>query len=179
MLALVIVLSGCFGLGANDSDGHDTSSSTNMLPVIYIEAFDFCGEGQGCDADGDRYADVTAPNTTFISLSVAWDFDGIITQFGVDWTMDGVIDQGFTDNFSNHTVRYANASYDWMLLSSDVRQEYPDYLEGRQGYQFVNVIAIDDDGGTTIIPLRAEMKSGEGGYQYHMFPDYYKEDNYR
>ena len=183
MLALVIVLSGCFGMGANETDAQNNSENANILPVIYIESVNYCANGPdwtSCDVDGDTAEDLNFhdANPTFVGLMGVWDYDGQIMQFGIDWNMDSEIDWDFWSNgslvLSGFGPVYANADvFPWLYP-----EEYPSYLDKSDGtprnsYQFVNVIAVDNDGGTTIIPLRASLIEGENGVaQFESFPDY-------
>ena len=71
--------------------------------------------------------------------------------------MDGVIDANFTEAYDQYLYRYLNTTGDWINP-----QSYHDIQEGRNGcYQFLNLIAVDNDGASTIIPIVQGFEEGE------------------
>ena len=153
MLALVIVLSGCFGNTADDTDAQETGdasdSEMNEMPQVYWRV------------DGESYDVITYNETTGAEIQTwyfdarwwvsAVDFDGNVTNVGVDTTLDGEIDIQFTTNgtwdvFSYHEGPAGLVAEDLLLA------------DGTCHYR-VNLIAIDDDGGTFIHPIAISFNS--------------------
>ena len=160
MLALVIVLSGCLGNTSDGVDAEDESTTIvnnfynnttveyNAPPVISgtVVYRDYWDSEQGVLIED-----------VFVSTSVAWDYDGTVVAFGIDLDMDGIIDANFTEAYDQYLYRYLNTTGDWINP-----QSYDDIQEGRNGcYQFLNLIAVDDDGASTIIPMNQQFKEGE------------------
>jgi len=157
LLVVLLPLTGCLDLidPANadddsdaDADEHSHSISYNTPPVISGAVIyrDYWDSDQGALVED-----------VFVSTSVAWDYDGTIVAFGVDWNMDGIIDANFTEAYDQYLYRYLNTTGDWINP-----QSYDDIQEGRNGcYQFLNLIAVDDDGASTIIPINQQFREGE------------------
>ena len=163
LLVVLLPLSGCMDNAVGEVEGtvdaetnttvvnnyyNNTTNSQNSPPVIS----GFVTYGDFWDSDQN-----TLLENVFVSTSVAWDYDGEIIAFGVDWTMDGIIDANFTDDYDQYLYRYLNTTGDWINP-----QSYDDVQQGRNGcYQFLNLIAVDEDGASTIIPITTSFKEGE------------------
>ena len=160
LLVVLLPLSGCFDGAVGDAEGTDdestvinnyynnTTAEYNSPPIISGSVIyrDYWDSDQGVLIED-----------VLVSTSVAWDYDGSIVAFGVDWDMDGVIDENFTEAYDQYLYRYLNTTGDWINP-----QSYHDIQEGRNGcYQFLNLIAVDDDGASTIIPMNQQFKEGE------------------
>ena len=148
MLALVIVFSGCLSGNTDGQEEIVPEEDENSPPLIYghVTYESYWDEDSG---------ELLEPG--LVSTSIVWDYDGEVVAFGIDWTMDGIIDQNFTGNYSELEYRYMPTNGDWFNP-----QSYDEVQEGRNGcYQFVNVIAIDDDGASTINPQTISFKEGE------------------
>lgn len=147
VLALVIVLSGCLSGNTNGQE-NILPGEENSPPLIYADVT----YATYWDQDSGQLLE-----HGLVSTSIVWDYDGEVVAFGVDWTMDGIIDQNFPGNYSELEYRYMENNGDWLNP-----QSYDDVQEGRNGcYQFVNVIAIDDDGASTISPQIISFNEGE------------------
>ncbi|MDP6844807.1 MAG: hypothetical protein QF722_04575 [Candidatus Thalassarchaeaceae archaeon] len=112
MLALVIVLSGCFGNTAPDTDGQSNTVS-NIAPLIEI--------GNHAATGGTAtYSSATGELIGFSEWNVSIyravaDLDGTIVSSGWDFDLDGTIDHSSTalqsvDNLSIPAAHWTNAS---------------------------------------------------------------------
>ena len=162
LLVVLLPLSGCFDNAVGDAEGTDdevtvinnyynnTTAEYNSPPVILgdLEYGDYWDDVQG----------VLIENV-IVSTSIAWDYDGTIVAFGVDWDMDGTIDQNFTEAYDQYAYRYLNTTGDWINPQSYSETPGP---SGRDGcYQFLNLIAVDNYGASTIIPTVTSFEEGE------------------
>ena len=154
MLALVIVLSGCFGNTADDTDAEDTGdasdSEMNQIPQVYYFL------------DVQQRDVVTYNETGHEVITWYWnftwdisaiDFDGNITTVGLDTTLDGIIDLEFNtsgnwSDFSHHSMptNLVMEDSEWYVTGAD------NAGDGFCAYRF-NLIAIDNDGGMSIEPI--------------------------
>ena len=136
MLVILIPMSGCFGTvdNADGDDGKQTivnnyyysNTTTNQLPVIFGKAM------------------YTYPNDLVVR-AVAIDYDGNITQCGIDVNLDAVIDfDSNCDDAHAQEVVHVGTSYLTSLFQYD---------DGACS-QFASLIAVDNDGGKTIMPFR-------------------------
>ncbi len=96
LLVILLPLSGCFDGAVGDAEGTDdestvinnyynnTTAEYNSPPIISGSVIyrDYWDSDQGVLIED-----------VFVSTSVAWDYDGSIVAFGIDWDMDGVIDE--------------------------------------------------------------------------------------
>jgi hypothetical protein len=138
MLALVIVLSGCFGNTAPDTDGQ-SNNNTNMEPLIEIGPSDTTGGTPLYNSTNGELIGFTAWNVV-VYRAVA-DLDGSIVSSGWDFDLDGTIDHmsnsfQSVDNLSIPSIHWTNAS----SIS-------PDWDEGQ--IATIAFIATDDDGATS------------------------------
>ena len=151
LLVFLLPMSGCLenGIGEAEAEEVDSSSTENMLPVIYgsISLTASCPTpGASCSTNEWIYP-VLAGNTMVI------DYDGNVTNFGVDVDLDAEIDYEMGGNYSEYDVRVNfdfNESDIIPILWDPAGQSSnnPDAY----CYQWINVIAVDDDGGKTIHP---------------------------
>ncbi len=160
LLVVLLPLSGCFDNAVGDAEGTDdevtvinnyynnTTAEYNSPPVILgdLEYGDYWDDTQGILIED-----------VIVSTSIAWDYDGTIVAFGVDWDMDGTIDENFSEAYDQYAYRYLNTTGDWINP-----QSYSEITQGRDGcYQFLNLIAVDDYGASTIIPTVQSFEEGE------------------
>ena len=143
LLVVLLPLSGCFENTVGDAEGADDESGTtvvnnyynqtNQLPVI------FSGHTTG---GGDQF---------YLNV-MAQDFDGNITNFGVDVDIDGVIDIQLSPlPYNKITMDYAENWSNPVLYNPDAYPENYDYDLTCQ--QWLQLIAIDDDGGVSHHPI--------------------------
>ncbi|MDE0708257.1 MAG: hypothetical protein OSB33_04840, partial [Candidatus Poseidoniales archaeon] len=149
MLALVIVLSGCFGNTAPDTNGQSNNNS-NMEPLIEIGPSDTTGGTPLYNSTNGELIGFTAWNV-IVYRAVA-DLDGSIVSSGWDFDLDGTIDHvsnsfQSVDNLSIPSIHWTNAS----SIS-------PDWDEGQ--IATIAFIATDDDGATS-----AELLSVTNGFE--------------
>ena len=167
MLVILLPMSGCFDGAVGDAEGNDaednvetpetivinnyynnTTLQYNSPPVIFGDMLysDYWDSDQGILIED-----------VLTSSSIAWDYDGTIVAFGIDWDMDGVIDANFTEDYNQYLYRHLNITLDWINP-----QPFDDVQQGRNGcYQFVNLIAVDNDGASTINPWTLIFREGE------------------
>ena len=88
MLALVIVLSGCFGNAAPDTDGQ-SNNNTNMEPLIEVGSHSTTGGTPLYSPSSGEMIGYTGWNVT-VYRAVA-DLDGNIMSAGWDFDLDGTI----------------------------------------------------------------------------------------
>ncbi len=125
MLALVIVLSGCFGNTADDADGQQTTNS-NVAPLIEI--------GDWSTEDGDH----NASHWNLTIYRAMTDIDGTISSAGWDFDLDGTIDVTST------SVR----SIDQLSIPASNWLNYSTIAGSASTAKITTIsfIAIDDDG---------------------------------
>ena len=141
MLGALIVFSGCVGTGTTDGEGDDDAVGTtvinnnynqsNQLPVIYSQ--------------------ISRSGTFEIFLNVmAQDYDGNITEFGLDLNLDGTIDMQI-NSYPYNLVRM-NYTDNWSnpLLYNPENSTEPGNM---QCMEWIQLIATDDDGGTQYRPI--------------------------
>ena len=140
LLALVIVLSGCFGNTADDVDGQQgNSTNTNIAPLIEIG-------GHVATSGTATYSPSTGELIGYSEWNVSIyravaDLDGTIVSSGWDFDLDGVIDHSstalqFVDNLSIPSAHWVNAS-----------TVYSEWAHGQ--IATIAFIATDDSGETT------------------------------
>ena len=144
------MMAGCFG-AIDNADG-EKEQSVNTPPVIL--AHEFFGYNTWCGDEGSE------ANCIQLSAS-AVDFDGTVTQFGLDMNLDGEVD--FTLDSENETREYIviddNNSW-WFDLTL--------HNEGTDGRnyctQWVVLLAVDDDGSIDTEPfqIRTELEWNDG-----------------
>ena len=125
MLALVIVLSGCFGNTAPETDGQQATNS-NVAPLIEIDGW--------ATEEG-------AENATHWNVSIyraMTDIDGIISSSGWDFDLDGVIDHPSTS--ARAIDQLSIPASNWLNYSTI------DGSNSNMIFTTISFIAIDDDG---------------------------------
>ena len=134
------MMAGCLD-SIGDSEG-DGDSSTNQQPVFYSWAYTFQYESND---DG---------NLNYSIFHLEWqfsviDFDGNISEVGIDTNLDGIIDHDFTsENWSNPdqifevAIDYENATF----------TTEPEDFDGELCYFALNLIAVDNDGAKSVEP---------------------------
>jgi hypothetical protein len=138
MLALVIVLSGCFGNTAPDADGQSTNNS-NMAPLIEVGSHVTTGGTPTFSSATGELIGYTEWNVT-LYRAVA-DLDGSIVSSGWDFDLDGTIDH--VSNSFQSVDNLSIPSAHWTNTSSIL----PDWDEGQ--IATIAFIATDDDGATS------------------------------
>jgi len=138
MLALVIVLSGCFGNTAPDADGQSNTNS-NMAPLIEVGYHYTTGGTPTYSSTTGELIGFSEWNVT-VYRAVA-DLDGSIVSAGWDFDLDGTIDHASNsfqavDNLSIPAVHWTNTS---AIL--------PNWDSGE--IATIAFIAIDDEGATS------------------------------
>ena len=83
---------------------------------------------------------------------MALDFDGTVVEFGIDIDLDGDIDFDMGGNYSEYEYK---ANYEANVSDFNPSLLGEDYGDGDATcYQWVNLMAVDDDGDVTIQPNR-------------------------
>ena len=127
MLALVIVLSGCFGNSAPDADGQQSANTNaNVAPMIEI---------------GDWATESGEWNATHWNVSVyraMTDIDGLITSAGWDFDLDGTID--FISTSPRSIDQLSIPANNWLNHSTI------DGINDDTKITTISFIAIDEDG---------------------------------
>ena len=151
LLVILLPLTGCIDMADNaesqDATTEESQNETNHLPVIFGDAY---FGNHYCSSDSS-----TKENMIITRAAYAVDFDGNITEFGLDVNQDGSID--YTMDMSCENADYqpmmGTNSTEWMNPipmntwgSMDRDVEYC--------YQDLALVAIDDDGGMTVNPFR-------------------------
>jgi len=130
MLVLLIPMTGCFGAVDNADAEEDPVVNIveppNQLPVIFGEATYYYQYELRVKAQ-------------------AIDYDGNITQCGVDVTLNGMID---------YIALCEDHSYSEVVAITDSYLTNMAQLDDHACYQWASLIAVDDDGGKTIMPFR-------------------------
>jgi hypothetical protein len=148
MLALIIVLSGCFGATTDDSDAQDSggnsggtgttfSGADNLPPVISVSVMN--------DAEFYEGSDCTTGGFSVSARHAMTDWDGTIQQAGWDIDLDGAIDYSVTADEGYTTLQIPMSVMIWYNTSG-----FDDGDATTSGYAYLqNSIAFgaqDDDG---------------------------------
>ena len=152
MLALVIVLSGCFGMTGDESDAQDSGSdenensggtgstfsgADNLPPVISVSHMN--------DAVFYEGADCTTAGFSVTARHAMTDWDGTIQQAGWDIDLDGTIDYPVTADEGYTTLEMPMSAMVWYNTSG-----WDDGDTQTSGYAYLqNSFAFgaqDDDG---------------------------------
>jgi hypothetical protein len=138
MLALVIVLSGCFGNTTPDADGQSNTNS-NIAPLIEIGAHATTGGTATYSSTTGELIGYSGWNVSI--YRAVTDLDGTIVSSGWDFDLDGTIDHSSTafqsvDNLSIPSTHWVNAS-----------TVYSSWDDGQ--IATIAFIATDDSGETT------------------------------
>ena len=152
LLALIIVLSGCFGNATPDADGQ-SNNNQNMDPLIEVGPF-FTTEGVPLySSTNGELIGFTLWNVT-VYRAVA-DLDGSIESSGWDFDLDGIIDH--VSNSFQSVDHLSIPAIHWTNTSSIS----PDWDEGQ--IATIAFIATDDDGATSA-ELLSVTNSFESGW---------------
>jgi len=165
LLVVLLPLSGCFDDAVGDAEGtgdestiinnyyNNTTISENSLPVI-VGGFSLTTTCPNVGTDCG-YNEMVWPVLGGSSMVV--DYDGDVVSFGIDFDMDYVIDLEMPGNYSQYETRVnfqMNESFLNPIHHTGVLDQTLIDAGWSSCHQWVNIIAIDDDNGTTIIPLR-------------------------
>ena len=168
MLGALIVFSGCFGTGMSDGEGDDADTSgttvinnyynqsTNQPPIFHITdvGLDNYDGGKVSTYDPSTGEELSRMyHATFQFWFIVTDIDSNITDVGLDLDLDQVIDHHFINNdswsnFSYHeSPGFAQSNGSMANMGHGEWAHHPRYC-----YATFNLIALDDDGGSEIIP---------------------------
>ncbi|MDB2348234.1 hypothetical protein N9V58_00380 [Candidatus Poseidoniales archaeon] len=168
LLVVMLPMSGCFNDAVGDAEGTDdtasgttvinnyynnTTISENSLPVI-IGGF---SPTTTCPIVGADCATNEMVWPVLGGSSMVLDYDGYVVSFGVDFDMDYVIDLEMPGNYSQYETRVnfeMNESFFNPIHDTGVLDQTLIDAGWSSCHQWVNIIAIDDDNGTTIVPQR-------------------------
>ena len=138
LLVILLPLTGCLDI-ADTAEGQDAEViENNRYPVIYSEEFTRYNGGDG-----------------ILIQAMALDFDGTIESYGVDVDQDGVIDIPIT-NFNEYTIQTVGEDTEWINKSVWNPSGY--LMDVEYCYQWLSLIAIDDDGDMTVEPFIAKFQ---------------------
>ena len=145
LLIVLFPMSGCIDGGdAEDGSENQAISSTNHHPVIY-----------GDVVFGDyQYSNTTSIFDVLYTVNYAHaiDFDGTITQFGIDTNQDGVIDLDINQSKSGGSFKFVNGS-DSNIWKDPTNIQFLDNQRSLFCYQWISMIAVDDDGDISVKPF--------------------------
>ena len=151
LLIIMLPLSGCMDMTDNaegqEASAEELQTNQNQLPVIwgYVSfGAHYCAE------NGTTSVDLLVARATY-----ALDFDGNISQFGLDVNQDAIIDFPITSTCegADYQPVIGTNSTDWMNpIPMNEWGSHPSSIEGC--YQDISLIAIDNDGGLTANPMR-------------------------
>lgn len=166
MLVILLPMSGCFDGAVGDAEAEEETvvETENQLPVFHI-----AGVGSS-DETRSTYNTTTGDEETRMYYSIykfwfsVYDADGSITQVGLDIDLDSEIDYEFTTNgswsdFSYHEsfgMAWSNTTMANPIGSSQWGHE-PIYCFHR-----FSLIALDNDGGTTVVPYTPYVGNNQG-----------------
>jgi len=116
MLALIIVLSGCFGATTDDSDAQDSGENSggtgttftgadNLPPVISVSHMN--------DVEFYEGSDCTTAGFSVSARHAMTDWDGTIQQAGWDIDLDGTIDYSVTADEGYTTLQIPMSAMIW------------------------------------------------------------------
>ena len=154
MLVILLPLTGCIDVsdnadaqqdsGAEPQAQNQTVTQPNHHPVIF-----------GTVAFGDYWHSSNSSTSSDVLVartSHAVDFDGNVVEFGIDTNQDGVIDMD---------IDQSSEGADWKMVNGSDSDDWKSPLEldtwgtgdVEYCYQWLSIIAIDDDGDITVEPF--------------------------
>ena len=151
LLVVLLPLTGCLDLIAPaDADADDNSDSVNTPPVIYGNWYGGVKFTNYYDYDTS-----TVHENVLVFEGMVRDIDGIVVQFGVDTDLDGNIDFNVSmlDYAVIQSVMIDTDGTGWMnpvMWNPSGHTGDVEYCE-----QWIQLIAVDDDGAMQINPYRA------------------------
>ena len=137
LLVILLPLTGCLDISDNAESQETEVIENNRHPVIYSEEFTRYNGGDGISIQ-----------------AMAVDFDGIIESYGVDVNQDGIIDIPVA-NFNEYTTQTVGEDTEWM--NKTVYNPTGYLMDVEYCYQWLSLIAIDDDGDMTVEPFIAKF----------------------
>jgi hypothetical protein len=148
MLVILLPLTGCIDVSDNADAQEETptqQSMNNHHPVIFGNAY-----------FGDYWHGSNSSTSTDVLVGLtlhALDFDGNVTDFGIDVDKDGVIDlpvQNWQEAGPERVMIANSDTYNWKNPI-----EFDSWGSGDVEYchQWLSIIAIDDDGDITVEPF--------------------------
>ena len=170
MLVILIPMTGCFGAVDNVDAEEDTvenpTSSENIAPVIYGWGINL---GQSCPDNQTSCSSSDYVWPVIYGDMMALDMDGTVIEFGVDMDLDGEIDYDVGGNYSEYNYKRIylpnQTQFNPTLLGN------PNTADGDSDcYQWVNLMAVDDDGAVAIEPSawrfnwRTDLQECETGF---------------
>ena len=143
-LVILLPLTGCIDVSDNaEADENDDVVAQNNPPVIY---------GMARFADYYDYDTSTLHEDVITVQAMAKDFDGVVVDLGVDVDLDGVIDFNAND-IENYTLEMVSNGSDWMNPVPWNPSGFT--MDVEYCYQWLSLIALDDDGAMDIEPFKA------------------------
>jgi hypothetical protein len=176
LLVVLLPMTGCFDDAVGDAEGtDDTDSGTTVVNNYYNQStnldpvFHVAGVGSDGDEIRSTYNSTTGAEETRMNYRTYqyWfsvtDIDSNISSVGLDTDLDMIIDYEFTNNgswsdFSYHES-YGFAWSNTTMAGSAHGQwgEEPIYC-----FQRFNLMALDDNGGLTVIPYTMAIGNNNG-----------------
>ena len=149
LLVVLLPLTGCLDTVEPADAGSvvdEHSHSVNTPPVIYGDWY-----GGVRFHDYYDYDTSTLHEDVLVFEGMVRDIDGIVVQFGVDTDLDGNID------FNVSMLDYAE-SQSVMIDTNGTGWMNPIYAGNEYCIQWIQLIAVDDDGAMQIVPYRAAFE---------------------
>ena len=153
LLVILLPLTGCIDISENVDAQEETPTQENISnhhPVIFGSAY-----------FGDYWHNSNSSTSTDVLIGRtlhALDFDGNVTDFGIDVDKDGIIDlpiQNWEETGAELTMVANSDVYDWKNPI-----EFDSWGNGDVEYchQWLSIIAIDDDGDMTVEPFMVDFQ---------------------
>jgi hypothetical protein len=155
LLVVLLPLTGCLDLidpanADEDSDADSHTHSVNNPPVIYgsLRFWDYYD-----------YDTSTLHEDVLVFTGFADDLDGTVYDFGVDYDLDGIIDIRVMEDIT--PVVSGQDGYDIYMITNETEQMWMNPIvwnpsghlpSAEYCYQWIQLIAVDDDGAMTIQP---------------------------
>ena len=166
MLVILLPMSGCFDDAVGDAEGtDDVQDEPNINPVFHIASVGSYDEQRSTYNTSTGEEETRMKYRNYVFWFSVIDIDSNILSVGLDTDLDLIIDQEFTTNnswsdFSRH-VSYGLAWSNTTMANSG-SQYYVSYEEPFFCYQRFNLIALDDDGGITVVPYTMQIGNNAG-----------------
>ena len=144
MLVIMLPLSGCIGVSDTaEADELNEVEELNNPPVIY---------GTAEFTNYYDYDTRTLHENVLTIKAMATDFDGTVVELGIDVDLDGLIDF-HSNGIENYTHEVVSQNSSWMNPTPWNPSGY--LMDVEYCYQWISLIAIDDDGAMDIEPYNA------------------------
>ena len=164
LLVVLLPMSGCFADAVGDAEGADESTVINNYYNNTTVEYNFPPVIWGSIYFGSHYCgtnSTTSIENVIITRAVsAVDYDGNVTEFGLDTDQDGTIDFPLTnmcDGAEYQVILGTNNSSNWFdptpMNAGGGLERDSDYC-----YQDLALIAVDDDGSIGVEPFRINFE---------------------